>query len=167
MPRYDGPYKIISANPESSTYTLDLPEHTNIYPTFHVSELKRHITNDAELFPSRETQRPKPFVTTTGAEEWEIERILDRRARGRGYQYLVRWRDCGPERDVWVAGQELQGTETLKAYNDVPENQDDLDPLSQQENTTLEDQEQQDTSRLIAREDNHYATQDSLESGRV
>jgi hypothetical protein len=56
MPRYDGPYKIISANTESSNYTLDLPEHTNIYPTFHVSELKCHIANDVELFPSREVQ---------------------------------------------------------------------------------------------------------------
>jgi hypothetical protein len=56
MPRYDSPYKIISTNPESSTYTLDLPEHTNIYPTFHVSKLKCHIANDTELFPSRELQ---------------------------------------------------------------------------------------------------------------
>jgi hypothetical protein len=167
MPRYDGPYKIISANPESSTYTLNLPEHTHIYPTFHVSKLKCHIANDTELFPSRETQQPKPFVTTTGAEEWEIERILDCQARGRGYQYLICWRDYGLERDVWVAGQELQGTEALKAYNNIPENQDELDPLSQQENTALEDQEQQDTSRSVAREDNHNATQNSSESGRV
>jgi hypothetical protein len=52
MPRSNRPYAIVSAIPESSTYTLDLPEHTNVYPTFHVSELKHHVPNNAELFPS-------------------------------------------------------------------------------------------------------------------
>ncbi|KAG2093332.1 uncharacterized protein F5147DRAFT_547272, partial [Suillus discolor] len=52
------------------TYTLDLPEHTNVYPTFHVSELKRQVPNNAELFPSRELRHPGPVVTTTGTEEW-------------------------------------------------------------------------------------------------
>lgn len=117
MPRFDGPYKIVSANPESSNYTLDLPEHTNIHPTFHASELKRHIANDGKLYPSRESQRPGPFITPTGAEEWEIDRILDRRTRGRGFQYLVRWRGCGPEADVWLAGQELEDCDALQSYN--------------------------------------------------
>ncbi|KAG1794327.1 uncharacterized protein HD556DRAFT_1236811, partial [Suillus plorans] len=54
---FDGPHNIVSANPESSTCTLDLPEHTNVYPNFHASELKRHIPN-ATLYPSRELQRP-------------------------------------------------------------------------------------------------------------
>jgi hypothetical protein len=116
MPRFDGPYTIVSANPESSTYTLDLPEHTNVYPTFHVSELKRHVPNNAELYPSRELQTPGPIITQTGAEEWEIEKILDKRTRGRGHQYLVRWRGYGPEADVWVPGKELDGTHVLQEY---------------------------------------------------
>jgi hypothetical protein len=117
MPRFDGPYTIVSANPESSTYTLDLPDHTNVYPTFHVSELKRHVPNNAELYPSREQQRPGPIITNTGAEEWEIEKILDRRTRGRGHQYLVRWRGYGPEADVWVPGKELKDTNVLQEYS--------------------------------------------------
>ncbi|KIK33360.1 hypothetical protein CY34DRAFT_33595, partial [Suillus luteus UH-Slu-Lm8-n1] len=73
------------------TYTLDLPTHTNIHPTFHASELRRHVPNDTSLYPSRELHKPGTIVTNTGAEEWEIEHILDRRQRGRGCQYLVRW----------------------------------------------------------------------------
>lgn len=119
MPRFDGPYKIISAHPESSTYTLDLPAHTNIHPTFHTSELKRHVANEKELYPSRELQRPGHIVTTTGAEEWEIEHILDRRPRGRGFQYLVRWRGYGPEADVWIAGSEVEDTDALEEYNET------------------------------------------------
>jgi hypothetical protein len=51
MPRFNGPYKIISAHPESSNYTLELPAHTNIHPTFHVSELRAHVPNNANLYP--------------------------------------------------------------------------------------------------------------------
>jgi len=116
MPWFDGPYAIVSTNPESSTYTLDLPDHTNIYPTFHVSELKCHVPNNAELYPSRKQQQPGPIVTNTGAEEWEIEKITDRRTRGRGHQYLVRWRGYGPEADVWVPGKELEDTNVLQDY---------------------------------------------------
>lgn len=119
MPRFDGPYKILAAHPESSTYTLDLPAHTNIRPTFHASELKAHVPNDAALYPTRELQRPRPVVTNSGAEEWEIEHILDRRTRGRGFQYLVRWRDYGPEADMWLAGSEVQDTDALKEFNDT------------------------------------------------
>lgn len=117
MPRFDGPYSIVSANPESSTYTLDLPEHTNVYPTFHVSELKKHVPNNAELYPSRELQRPGPIVTQNGTEEWEVQKLLDCRTRGRGRQYLVRWRGYGPEADVWVPGKELEDTAVLKEYH--------------------------------------------------
>jgi len=117
MPRFDGPYTIVSANPESSTYTLDLPDHTNVYPTFHVSELKRHVPNNAELYPSRELQRPAPFVTSSGTSEWEIDEILDKRTRRRGHQYLVRWSGYGPEADVWVPGKELEETDVLQEYN--------------------------------------------------
>lgn len=100
----------------SSCQDLTVPEHTNVYPTFHVSEIKRHVPNNADLFPSRELHQPGPVVTQTGTEEWEIDHILDCRTRGRGRQYLVRWRGYGPEADVWVAGKELEGTDILTAY---------------------------------------------------
>ena len=40
MPHYDGPYSVINARPETSTYTLNLPDSTNIFPTFHGSQLR-------------------------------------------------------------------------------------------------------------------------------
>ncbi|KAG2055676.1 hypothetical protein BDR06DRAFT_849670, partial [Suillus hirtellus] len=76
---------ILSASPESSAYTLELPEYTNVYPTLHASELKRHIPNDATLYPWREFQCPGPIVTATGSQEWEIEEVLNKRKQGCGY----------------------------------------------------------------------------------
>ncbi|KXN90038.1 hypothetical protein AN958_05043 [Leucoagaricus sp. SymC.cos] len=46
MPRWDGPYTITKAYPETSSYTLDLPAASNIFPTFHVLRLKRSVPED-------------------------------------------------------------------------------------------------------------------------
>ncbi|KAL1658070.1 hypothetical protein GGF50DRAFT_67990 [Schizophyllum commune] len=44
MPRFDGPYRITAAHPETSTYTLDLP-NKRLFSTFHVSELVQWVEN--------------------------------------------------------------------------------------------------------------------------
>jgi hypothetical protein len=54
FPRYDGPYDIIDIHPETSNYTLELPNAPNTYPTYHASELKVFLPNDPTLFPSYE-----------------------------------------------------------------------------------------------------------------
>jgi hypothetical protein len=89
IPCFDGPYNIVNSTPESSAYTLDLPNSPNIFPTFHTSQLKRFTENDRLLFPSRKHAWPGPIMTREGLEEYVIERILDERRRGHGYQYLV------------------------------------------------------------------------------
>ncbi|KAI3998023.1 hypothetical protein K525DRAFT_180239, partial [Schizophyllum commune Loenen D] len=77
MPRYDGPYKVIHANPSLSSYTLELPNHPNVFPTFHASEIKRFIPNDDKMFPGRALAPPGPVVTADGVEEWLVEAIID------------------------------------------------------------------------------------------
>ncbi|RXW17191.1 hypothetical protein EST38_g8660 [Candolleomyces aberdarensis] len=116
IPRFDGPYRILKAHADSSSYTLDLPVSSNIFPTFHVSQLKRFVPNDASKFPSREHSRPGPVMTPDGAEEWWIDRIIDSRRRGRGWRYLVRWRGYGPEDDEWLPGKELEDCEALDIW---------------------------------------------------
>src|ERR1700733_9024502 len=111
--RYDGPYTIIDHFPQFSTYTLELPNSPNVFPTFHASELKPYVANDASLFPSREHVRPGPVVTAEGVEEYAVERVIDERRRGRGMQYLVRWVGYGPEEDRWLARHELDGGQAL------------------------------------------------------
>jgi hypothetical protein len=69
MPCFDGPYVIIDANPTLSSYTLEMPNNPGIFPTFHISELKRFTENDATLFPSRENAKPGPIMGPSGEEE--------------------------------------------------------------------------------------------------
>jgi hypothetical protein len=54
LPLFVGPYLVVKAHPNSSTYTLELPPELvkcNIHPTFHVSRIHMHIPNDDVRFP--------------------------------------------------------------------------------------------------------------------
>jgi hypothetical protein len=115
FPRYDGPYEIIATHPQASTYTLEMP-NSGVFPTFHVSELKRFLPNDATLFPSRELAQPGPIMTADGLEEYLIDKIIDSRRRGRGWQFLVRWVGYGPEHDRWLPGSALDECAAMDAW---------------------------------------------------
>lgn len=78
---FDGPYEVIQAFPETSHYTLDMPNQPNVLPSFYVDQLKRYVPNKASLFPGRERHMPE-LAIVDGQEEFFIERILDLRARG-------------------------------------------------------------------------------------
>jgi hypothetical protein len=117
FPRHDGPYRITEASPQTSTYRLDIPNApSNFCVTFHASQLKRYVSNDHTLFPMRELPRDGPVVLPSGAEEHVIERILDERPRGRGWQYLVRWKGYGPGDDEWLPRRELEQTIALDEW---------------------------------------------------
>lgn len=116
MPRYDGPFKVLKAYPDSSTYTLHLPKYSKIHWTFHSSLLRPHIENDPELFPGRTLERPGPIVTTEGEMEYFIDKIIDQRTRGRGKQYLVRWLGYSPESDLWLPRRKLADTEAYTKW---------------------------------------------------
>ena len=116
MVRYDGPYTILEAWPETSTYHLDLPESSARHPVFHAALLRPFVANDDSLFPSCAHAQPGPVVTEDGVQEWYVDKILDRQRRGRGYRYLVCWRGYGPEHDEWLPGAQVADLEALDAY---------------------------------------------------
>jgi hypothetical protein len=120
MPRYDGPYKIIAAMPEKSLYTLDIPNSPGSYTSFHSKHLKKCTGNNAALFPSRERARPETVTNSAGEEEFFIDKIIDERRKGRGYQYLVTWRGEGPEENRWLPRRELEDCEALELWLNRP-----------------------------------------------
>jgi hypothetical protein len=116
MPRFDGPYTILDAHPETSTYTLDLPNSPNIFPTFHSSQLRTFHANDTALFPSRDLPRPGPVVTEDRQLKTFIERIIDEKKVGRGKWYLVRWVGFGADEDEWLPRRDLEDCEALDVW---------------------------------------------------
>ncbi|KAG6874894.1 hypothetical protein C0993_011758 [Termitomyces sp. T159_Od127] len=83
---------------------------------FHANLLSPHVPNDDTLFPSRTLEMPGPIVTEDGQEEHFIDCIIDERRRGRGLQYLVRWRGYGPDHDEWKSGKEMDDTMALDEW---------------------------------------------------
>jgi hypothetical protein len=116
MPRRDGPYKVIRAFPERSEYTLQLPGTSKTFPGFHAHLLTRHVPNDPTLFPDRELTRPGPILGDDGEEEYNVEKIVDSRRRGRGIQYRVRWTGYGPDQDSWLPRRSLDDTVALDVW---------------------------------------------------
>jgi hypothetical protein len=101
-------YIVLEAHPEFSTYTLDLSNLPNIFPTFHVSQLRPYHANDPLLFTSREHPRPGPVVTEDGQLENFIDRIIDEQRVGWVKKYLIRWVGYGEEDDEWLLRRDLE-----------------------------------------------------------
>lgn len=115
MPRFDGPYAITATDEKHSTVTLDLPNKSGYFPVFHTSEVKPFKENDHTLFPTRALHPPNP-ISIDGTQEFFVDKIVDERRRGRGRQYLVRWRGEGPEGDIWLPASELEDCEALDQW---------------------------------------------------
>lgn len=98
-PRWLGPFEI-SRMLSDVTVKLNLPVGAKFNSTVHVSMLKPYSFSDAGEFPLRQVPRPDA-VLVDDALEYEVERILARRKRGRGYQYLVLWRGFGLDEATW------------------------------------------------------------------
>ena len=118
MPRYDGPWEIIEARTETSSYKSKLPNSTNIFPTFHTSQIKPFTPNDDEHFPSRKnTDIPEPMLVDGELENY-VKRILDYKKVNKQPSYLVRWVGFGPEHNEWLPASMLEENEALDCWID-------------------------------------------------
>jgi len=107
--RFVGPYKvreIISSN----AVKLELPSTVKIHPVVNVSRIRRYVGQ----VEGQKKERPAPVIIE-GEEEWEVERILNKRkVRGKN-KYLVRWKGFMAESNIW------EGRENLKNVQEAIE----------------------------------------------
>jgi hypothetical protein len=78
-PKFIGPYKVLKADPKSSTYKLELSpdlQMRRIHDTFHEKLLKPYVLNDDNKFPKRETCVPYD-IGDNPEWEWVVESIED------------------------------------------------------------------------------------------
>ncbi|SGY55447.1 BQ5605_C006g04026 [Microbotryum silenes-dioicae] len=115
MDPFDGPYRIVKAQPEISSYTLQLNGDDAAVPFFHTGKLKTSCKNNTALFPNREPARLGP-VDVGGEPEYIIEDIVDERIRAGKQQYLVSWLSWPSDSNSWEPAEALEDTEALDRW---------------------------------------------------
>ncbi len=102
--KWFGPYEVI-AKVGRAAYKLKLPATMKIHPVFHVQLLRKY---EPDEIAERNTIRPPEPDVVDGEKEWEVEEILNSRKRGRGLQYLVKWKGfVGAEAKTWQPRSDL------------------------------------------------------------
>ena len=87
-PKREGPFEITEVL-GPVTYRLKLPSPWKVHNIFHASLLRQYKEN--EVYGANFSQPPAELIE--GEEVYEVDTILRHRRRGRGYQYLVKWKD--------------------------------------------------------------------------
>jgi len=105
--RFVGPYKvkgIISSN----AIELELPNSIKIHPIVNVSGV--------QLYKSQvkgQKKIPPKLVIIEGEEEFEVEKILNKRTVREKEKFLVRWKDYMAGEDTWENRENLENTKEL------------------------------------------------------
>jgi len=107
MERFVGPYKIkgiISSN----AIELELPKTIKIHPVVNVSRVRLYK-------PQVEGQKktpPKPVIIEE-KEEFEVEKILNKRVVWGKEKFLVQWKGYTAEGDTWESRENLENVNEL------------------------------------------------------
>jgi hypothetical protein len=107
-----GPFKIIEKKSDT-VVKLELPETMKIHPVFHVRLLKP--VEEIEGM-KREQRVPGPIIVE-GEEEWEVEKIVKTRRRGKEIEFEVKWKGFGEEENTWEPLENLGNSlETIEFF---------------------------------------------------
>jgi len=107
--RFVSPYKIkeiISSN----AIKLELPSTVRIHLVVNVSRIRRYVGQ----VKGQKKKQPAPVIIE-GEEEWEVERILNKRKVRGKERYLVCWKGFTVESNTW------EGRENLKNVQEAIE----------------------------------------------
>ena len=105
-PLYCGPFEVIEKY--RTAYKLNLPPHMKMHPVFHVSQLKlyRRPTDAARTY-----EKPGPVIVDEGAEEFEVDEIINHRKRKRGrktnIEYLIVWKGYPVHESTWESSENV------------------------------------------------------------
>jgi hypothetical protein len=78
--------------------------------------LSKYNANDNDLFPSWVQTHSGTIITKDSKIKWWINRIIDERKCGHGYQYLVHLVGKGPENNLWLPQWEVKHCKALDVW---------------------------------------------------
>src|SRR5438876_266138 len=93
---FAGPFRVLDLIGKQA-YRLDIPKSwKQVHPVFHVSLLEPYHSR-----PEAGQPTVSELVLLPDGEEWEVEKILDKRTWKGKKQYLVHWLGFGAMEDSW------------------------------------------------------------------
>ena len=107
MERYVRPYTIKEVV-SSNMVKLRLPSSMRIYPVVNVSQIVRY----KEQMKEQKKEEGK-LVEVEGVEEWEVEKILNKKKIRGVNKYLIRWKRFTAEEDTWKRRENLKNAKKL------------------------------------------------------
>ena len=105
--RYVGPY-VIEEIVSSNAVKLCLPSSMRIHLVVNVSRIVCY----KEQVKWQKKEEGKP-VEVEGVEEWEVEKILNKKKVRGAEKYLIRWKGFTAEGDTWERRENLKNAEKL------------------------------------------------------
>jgi len=105
--RYVGPYAIKEVV-SSNAVKLRLPSSMRIHPVVNVSWIVRY----KEQMKGQKKEEGKP-IEVEGVEEWEVEKILNKKTMREVVKYLIQWKGFTAEGDTWERRENLKNAEEL------------------------------------------------------
>ena len=107
MERYVGPYvikEVVSLN----AVKLRLPSLMRIHPVVNVSQIV-HYKEQVK----RQKKEEGKLVEVEEVEEWEVEKILNKKKMRGVEKYLIRWKGLIAKGDTWKRRENLKNVEEL------------------------------------------------------
>ena len=105
--RYVRPYtieEVVSLN----AVKLRLPSSMRIHPVINVSRIVRY----KEQVKGQKKEEGKP-IEVEGIEEWEVEKVLNKKKIRGVEKYLIRWKGFTVEGNTWEGKENLKNAEKL------------------------------------------------------
>jgi len=142
--RFVGTYRvkeIVSSN----AVKLELPSTVKIHLVVNISRIRRYVRQ----VERQRKKQPAPVIIE-GEEEWEVERILNkRRVRGKD-KYLVCWKGFMAESDTWEERENLKNAqEVVKEFK--REYQRDMEDVARQKHEEETFQQRELLGRFMAK----------------
>jgi hypothetical protein len=112
-----GPCKILRKIYDNA-YKLELPEYFDISPIIKVVELYEFYEgdeNDGEDSLA-EWKKHLPIKPTEELEQFLAKRICKKNQNKKYFEYLVKWRNKGPEDVLWVSEKDLESLQGYSSY---------------------------------------------------
>ena len=110
LPKFVGPFKILDAQPSTSTYRVELPaqlQAQNLHDQFHQSKIRPYHANDDALFLHREAHMFYNYGTPDD-QEWLVNEIVAHKWDTGRLSFQIHWNMGDTTWEPYEACKDLQ-----------------------------------------------------------